>query len=101
VCKNNNIPVKQYFNQSKGEVPLSVIVWQWPKLPSSLRIFREMGVLTTKDDIQGKLKKREMTCMLVGYSVDHAKDVYRMLKLYTRRIISIRDLVWLRKTYKD
>jgi uncharacterized protein YwqG len=36
----------------------------------------------------------------VGYSVDHANDVYRMLNLNTKRIINTRDVVWLKKSYK-
>jgi hypothetical protein len=35
-----------------------------------------MGVVITIDDIQGKLKNRGLTCMFVGYSVDHTNDVY-------------------------
>jgi hypothetical protein len=50
-----------------------------------------MGVVTTKDDIQGKLKNRSVTCMVVGFSVNHANDVYWMLNLNSKRIIQTRD----------
>jgi hypothetical protein len=46
------------------------------KLPSSLNIFKELGVGTANDDIQSKLKNRGLKCMFVGYSVDHENDVY-------------------------
>ena len=36
---------------------------------------------------QGKLRNRGTVCMFVGYSVDHAHDVYRMLNLETDHII--------------
>jgi hypothetical protein len=50
-----------------------------PKLPTSLRSFGEIGLLTTKGNIQSKLKNRGTPCMFVGYSVNHANDVYSML----------------------
>jgi predicted ATP-grasp superfamily ATP-dependent carboligase len=37
----------------------------------------------------------------VGYSVDHANDVYRMFNFNTKRIIYSRDVVWLGKSYKN
>jgi hypothetical protein len=37
----------------------------------------------------------------VGYSVDHANDVYRMFNFNTKRIIHSRDVVWLGKSYKN
>jgi hypothetical protein len=67
------------------------------KLPSSLKIFGEMGVVTTKDDIQSKLKNRQLTSMFIGYSIDHANDVDQMLNLDTKRIINTRDVSWLRR----
>jgi hypothetical protein len=64
---------------------------------SALRIFGEMGVVTTKDDIKGKLKNSGLTYMFVVYSVDHAKDAYRMLNLNSKRIIQTSDAVSLGK----
>ena len=72
-----------------------------PKLPTSLRSFGEMGVVTTKDKIQGKLSNRGTPCMFVGYSVYHAHDVYRMLNLKTEMIINSRDIIWLNEMHKD
>ena len=39
--------------------------------------------------------------MFVGYSVNHASDVYRMLNLETKGIINTRDVTWLGKYHKD
>ena len=71
------------------------------KLAPSLRIFGEMGVVTTKSNIQGKLKNRGTTCMFMGYSVDHSNDVFRMLNLETKKIIHSRDIVWLSKSFTE
>ena len=72
-----------------------------PKLPASLRSFGEIGVVTTKDKIQGKLKNRGTPCMFVGYSAHHAHDVYRMLNLETEMIINSRDIIWLNQVHKE
>jgi hypothetical protein len=77
--------------KAKDEFPYQIIFGSKPKLLTSLRIFGEMGVVTTKDDIQGKLKNRGLTSMSVEYSVDHANDVNQMLNLYSKRIIQTRD----------
>jgi hypothetical protein len=42
-----------------------------PKLPTSLRSFGEIGVVTTKANIHSKLKNRGTPCMFFEYSVHH------------------------------
>jgi hypothetical protein len=66
-----------------------------PKLNSKLRAFGEIGVVTTKDKIQGKLRNRVCACMFIGYTENHSSDVFWMLKLETCGIINARDIVWL------
>jgi hypothetical protein len=77
-------------NQDKS--PHQLLFKVKPKLPFRLRSFREMGVVTTKADIQGKLANCGTTCMFMGYSVDHSNDVFCMLNLKTRMIINSRDV---------
>jgi hypothetical protein len=62
--------------KSRAMCPFQLMFGSKPKLPSSLKIFGEMGVVTTKDDFQSKLKNRGLTYMFVGYSVDHANNAY-------------------------
>ena len=64
-------------------------------------MFGEVGVVTTKNKIQAKLSNRGTTCMFVGYTEHHSRDVYRMLNLTTNSIINSRDIIWLNKTYKE
>jgi hypothetical protein len=66
-----------------------------------LRSFGEIGVVTTKANIQSKLKNRGTPCMFVGYSVHNANDVYRMLNLDTKSIIHSRNIIWLNEAYHD
>jgi hypothetical protein len=49
------------------------------KLPESLRSFGEIGVITTENDIQGKLSNRRRPFMFMGYSINRAHDVYRII----------------------
>jgi hypothetical protein len=72
-----------------------------PTLYNNLKIFGEFGVITTKDKIQAKLSNRGTTCMFVGYTEHHSRDVYRMLHLTTNSIINSRDIIWLNKTYGE
>jgi hypothetical protein len=58
-------------------------------------------VVTRKNDIQGKLQNRDTFCMFVGYSVDHANAVYRMLNLENNYIISSRGIKWIKMYHKD
>jgi hypothetical protein len=66
-----------------------------PRLPESLRSFGEIGVVTTKKDIQRKLTNRGTSCMFMRYSIKHAHDVYRMSNIETKKIINSRDIIWM------
>jgi hypothetical protein len=60
-----------------------------------------MGVVTTREKIQGKLKDQGTVSIFVGYPPSHACDVYRMLNMSTKHVIKSRDIKWLHKTYED
>jgi hypothetical protein len=87
--------------KNKEVCPYELLFGCKPKLPTSLRSFGDIGVVTTKANIQSKLKNRGTPCMFVGYSVHHANDVYRMLNLDTKRIIYSLDIIWLNEAYQD
>jgi hypothetical protein len=87
--------------KNKEVCPYELLFGCKPKLPTSLRSFGEIGVVTTKANIQSKLKNRGTPCMFVGYSVHHANDVYRILNLDTKRIIHSRDIIWLKEANND
>jgi hypothetical protein len=62
--------------KNKEVCPHQLMFRSIPKLPESIRLFGEIGVVTTKNDIQGKLQNCGTFCMFIGYSIDHANDVY-------------------------
>jgi hypothetical protein len=66
--------------------PYQILFQNKPRIPESLRSFGEIGVVTTKNDIQGKLTNRGKPYMFMGYSINHSHDVYRMLNIKTKMI---------------
>jgi hypothetical protein len=58
----NIIPKKSNFKN-----PFELLYGKNPTLHDNLKIFGEVGVVTTKDKIQAKLTNQETTCMFVGY----------------------------------
>jgi hypothetical protein len=51
-----------------------------PKLPASLRSFGEIGVVTTKDNIQGKLKNRVLlVCLLAILHIMLMMSIERLI----------------------
>jgi hypothetical protein len=93
--------IKHYFKKLSFKSPFELLYGEKPKLQDNLKIFGEVGVVTTKERIQAKLSNRGTTCMFVGYTEHHSRDVYRMLNLTTNSIINFRDIIWLNKTYRE
>jgi hypothetical protein len=87
--------------KSSFKSPFELLYGEKPKLHDNLKFFGEVGLVTTKKRIQAKLSNQGTTCMFVGYTEHHSRDVYRMLDLATNSIIDSRDIVWLNKTYKE
>jgi hypothetical protein len=77
--------------------PFELLYGEKPILHDNLKIFGEVGVVTTKERIQAKLSNRGATCMFVEYTEHHTRDVYRMLNLTTNPIINSQDIIWLNK----
>jgi hypothetical protein len=68
---------------------------------NNLRKFGEVCVAATKSKIQGKLSDRGSVCVFVGYTFNHANDVYRLLNLNTNHVIKSRDVIWSNTTYRE
>jgi hypothetical protein len=85
---SNITPIKE-----KMICPFQLLFGNKSRLTESLRSFGEISVVTTKNYIQGKLTNRGTPCMVMGYTTNHAHDVYRMLNIKTKKIINSRDIV--------
>jgi hypothetical protein len=73
---------------SSFKSPFELFYGARPVLHDKLKIFGEVGVVTTKDKIQAKLTNCGTPCIFVGYAEIHSKDVFRMLNLKTNAIIN-------------
>jgi hypothetical protein len=80
---------------------LGIILMYLSQGTSSLKSFSENGIVTTKENVQGKLKNCGIYCVLVGYSVYHANDVYEMLNFDSKLIVNLRDIKWLNLYHTD
>jgi hypothetical protein len=89
---STKLSLKNPFELLHGTIPI---------LHTRLKMFSEVGVITTKDKIQAKLTNQGTTCIFVGYAENHSKDVYQMLNLKKNAIINSRDIIWLTKMHKD
>ena len=68
-----------------------------------LRVFGEMCVVADTDNKVGRTKidPRGKISLFVGYSTQHAGDVYRLLNPKTSRVIHSRDVKWIGKTWAE
>jgi hypothetical protein len=58
-------------------------------------------MVTTREKIKDKLSNLGTTCMLVGYTEYHSKDMYSMLNLTTNSTVNSHNIIWLDKTYRE
>ena len=73
------------------------------KYAKHLRVFGEMCVVADTDNKVGRTKidPRGKISLFVGYSTQHAGDVYRLLNPKTSRVIHSRDVKWIGKTWAE
>ena len=73
------------------------------KYAKHLRGFGEMHVVADTDNKVGRTKidPRGKTSLFVGYSTQHAGDVYRLLNPKTSRVIHSRDVKWIGKMWAE
>jgi hypothetical protein len=57
--------------KSSFKSPFEFLYSEKPKLHNNLKMFGEVGVVTTKERIHAKLSNRGTTCMFVGYTEHH------------------------------
>ena len=96
--KLDNIMVRP----ERTKPPHTLFYGEDAKYARSLRTFGEMAVVAIHEGkkMRSKLDNRGKTCMFIGYSDDHKKDVYRFLNIHTKRIILSRDVRWLNIMWK-
>jgi hypothetical protein len=68
------------MNKDKKKSPVELLSKNRAKGLRNLKRFGEMCVAITKNKIQRKLSDKGTVCVFVGYAVNHADDIYRLLK---------------------
>ena len=66
-----------------------------------MRGFGEIVVIKEENKIKGKLSKKVLVVIIVGFSTKHGKVTYRFLNIKTKRIIYSRDIFWKDKHYGE
>jgi hypothetical protein len=86
-----------------GERKLRIEHWcgKKPEYVTNLRTWGEAGTVKVRTTMTPKLADRGVQCMMVGYAVDHAGDVYRMWDPRTNRVHETRDVIWLRRLFYE
>jgi hypothetical protein len=70
-----------------------------PKWFKNLRTFGEIGITYNNQKIKGKLDNRGYPCMFIGYTDDHASNVYVLFNLNKQAIFMSHNVVWLHKLF--
>jgi hypothetical protein len=70
-----------------------------PKWFKNLQTFGEIGITYTNQKIKGKLDNRGYPSMFIGYTEDHASNVYVFFNLNNQAIFMSRNVVWLHKWF--
>lgn len=65
-----------------------------PRFAKSLRTWGEAAVIKIKKKGVSKVQPVGTPCMFVGYSMNHATDVWRFWNPATNRIMTSRDVSW-------
>jgi hypothetical protein len=70
-----------------------------PKRLKNLRTFGEIGITYSNQKIKGKLDNRSYPRMVIGYTDDHASNVYLFFNLSNQAIFTSHNVVWLHKLF--
>ena len=73
------------------------------KYAKHLKVFGEMHVVADTDNKVGRTKidPRGKISLFVGYSTQHAGDVYRLLNAKMSRVTHSRDVKWTGKAWAE
>ena len=59
-----------------------------------------MRVVRSISTVKAKLLDILKTCMFLCYTKNHTGGTCRMLNIRTKRIVLIRNIIWIKKTYR-
>ena len=89
--------------KERTKPPYTLFYNEEPKHKKYLRSFGEMAVIAISDGkkMRSKLDTRGRTGIFVGYTDDHAGNVYRFINIQMKKIILSRDIQWLNSFWNE
>ena len=89
--------------ESAKSSPFTHFFGEDAKYAKHFRVFGEMCVVADTYNKVGRtmIDPRSKISLFVGYSTQHAGDVYRLLNPRTSRVIHSRDVKWIGKTWAE
>ena len=90
-------------HEQNSAPPYTLFYGQDAKYAKHLRTYGEICVTADTSNKVGRTKidTRGRMCMFLGYSTQHAGDVYRFLYMKTNHIIHSQDVQWLGKMWHE
>jgi hypothetical protein len=101
-CANHAVQIQNILIMKHGEDSASERFYgRNPSWINNMRTFGEMAIVTDHQHkkMRGKLDDRGYPCIFIGYTEDHAHNVFKFLNIKTRQLIMSRDVTWLNQTY--
>ena len=91
------------MQESAKSLPFTQCFGVYAKYAKPLRVFGEMCVVADTDNKvrRTKIDPRGKISLFVGYSTQHAENVYRLLNSKTSRVIHSRGVKWTGKTWAE
>ena len=103
-CAKSTTALDGILIQHRGEKSkYKKIFGTTPNYLRHLRIFGEIGIVMTpeQEGHKSKIENKGKEIIFVGYSNDHAGDVYRFFDLALKQIKISRDVCWTGKFYAN
>jgi hypothetical protein len=100
-CANHATQLENILSKQNSSTASELFYGQNPPWIQHLKIFGEIGIVHDHKKIGSKLSDRGQPCVFIGYSSNHAPNVYKFLTINKHTMIQSRSTVWLQLSYGD
>jgi Reverse transcriptase (RNA-dependent DNA polymerase) len=100
-CANHATQLENILCKQNSKTASELFYCQNPPWILHLKIFGEIGIVHDHKKIRSKLADRGRPCIFIGYSSDHAPNVYKFLTMNKQTMIQSRNTVWLQLSYGE
>jgi hypothetical protein len=100
-CASHAILLENILCKQKSKTASELFHGQNPPWIQHLKIFGDIGIVHDHKKIRSKLTDRGQACVFIGYSSNHASNVYKLLTINKHSMIQSRSSVWLQLSYGE